>query len=325
MEEHEFVASAKESWGRLAASVSEARRRGVSRLGPETLREMHEDYRRAAADLAYAQTHFPGSGSERHLNRLVGQAHGELYGSAPRRLGGLWRFLSREYPVLLRENGRTLLLSACILFGAMAVGALLMQTDPDAARLFLPAQIREGLTESFAETQRSNESLAGLAPLMSAYIGVNNVQVALTAFAGGMTVGLLTVYALFTNGAMLGVLAAMFGQAGLALPFWALIVPHGALELPAIVIAGAAGLRLAGAILFAGDLPRSAALRAAAPVAVRLLLGTIPIFTIAALIEGFVTPRAIDPALKLGVGVLAGGLLAAYWSLAGRGRAPEPA
>jgi uncharacterized membrane protein SpoIIM required for sporulation len=324
VQEHEFVADSRAAWERLAASVAEARSKGVTKLGASRLRQMHEDYRHAAADLAYSQTHFPGTSTERYLNRLVGQAHGELYGSSPRRLAAIWRFLASGYPTLLRSCWRPIALSAAIMFGAALVGFVLVHTDYALARLLVPEQFRQGVADSFRRSEQARASVSAISPLLSAFIGVNNVWVALMAFAGGMTAGALTVYSLAMNGALIGVLAAVFAQANLSLGFWALIVPHGAIEIPAIVIAGGAGLRLAGSLVFPGDLPRMAALRRAAPEAVRLVLGTVPLFAIAALIEGFFTPLRYGPAAKLGVGALAAALLAAYWGFAGRGLYSRP-
>ncbi len=321
MQEREFVADSQTAWERLAASVTDARSKGVTRLGASRLRQMHEDYRRAAADLAYSQTHFPGSRTQDYLNRLVGQAHGELYGSSPRRLAAIGRFLTSDYPTLLRASWRPIALSAALMVGAGVLGFVLAHTDYALARMFLPEQFREGVADGFRRSAQARESMAAVSPLLSAFIGINNVWVAILAFAGGMTAGVLTVYSLVMNGMLIGVLAAVFSQAGLSLDFWALIVPHGAIEIPAIVIAGGAGLRLAGALVFPGDSPRMVALREAAPEAVRLVLGTVPLFAIAALIEGFFTPGGYDPAAKLGVGALAAALLAVYWTLRGQGRA----
>lgn len=318
MEEREFVAGSRPGWERLAASVTEARSTGVTKLGAARLRRMHEDYRSVAADLAYAQTHFAGGDSETYLNRLVGQAHGELYGSAPRRAAAVWRFLSSEYPRLLRASWPSIALSAALLCGSGVIGYIVSYTDYSLARIFLPEQLREGIGDNFHRTQKVNASLGRLSPVLSAFIGVNNVWVAVLAFAGGMTAGVLTVYAMLQNGALLGVLAGVFSQAHLSLDFWALIVPHGAIELPAIIIAGGAGLRLAGALVFPGDAPRMTALKAVAPQAVRLMLGTVPMFAIAAVVEGFFTPRPFDSALKLAVGGVLAALLAAYWGFAGR-------
>ena len=319
MQEREFIASGRGSWERLASSVVTARARGVRRMGATELRAMHDDYRRAAADLAYAQTHFPGSTTQAYLNRLVGRAHGELYGVAPHRLAAAWRFLARDYPRLLRREWKAIAVAGALMFGAAAVGWIVVHTDGTLARLMLPESFRDVSPQGLAENQRQNAQSAGLYPLIGAQIGVNNVQVAIMAFAGGMTFGVLTVYAMLMNGAMIGVLGAMFTQAGAGLPFLALIAPHGALELPAIVIAGGAGLKIGGALLFPGDLPRSAALRAAAPVAARLLLGTVPLFMLAAAIEGFFTPTGVAAWLKVAVGAVMLLLLVAYVLVPGRG------
>jgi uncharacterized membrane protein SpoIIM required for sporulation len=319
MQEHEFIAGGRASWERLAASVAETRKRGVKRTGAPALRLMHDDYRRAAADLAYAQTHFPGSTTQAYLNRLVGQAHAELYGAAPNRLSAMWRFLARDYPRLLRREWKPVATAAGLMMGAALAGWIAVHADPALARLMLPAQFRDISPQNLAATQQHNVSSAGLYPVMGAQIGVNNVQVAIMAFAGGMTFGALTVYAMLMNGAMVGVLGAFFTQAGAGVPFFALIVPHGSLEIPAIIIAGGAGLKMGAALLFPGDLPRAASLRAAAPVASRLLLGTIPLFALAAAIEGFFTPTGVPAPLKIAVGVLMFALLVAYVLVPGRG------
>jgi uncharacterized membrane protein SpoIIM required for sporulation len=321
VQESEFVDSGRDSWERLARAVQSARRDGVTRAGAPALKQMHEDYRRAAADLAYAQTHFEGSPTHDYLNRLVGQAHGELYGQAPRRLGAVWRFLSRDYPRLLRAEWRPIALAGGLLFGAAAIGYIAAYTDYSFARMLLPPQIREGVTDNFEKTRQANALSSAAYPILSAQIGVNNVQVAIMAFAGGMTFGALTVYAMLMNGALLGVLAAVFAQARLTLDFWAFIVPHGSIELPAIIIAGGAGFKLASALVFPGDLPRATALKGAAPVAARLLLGTVPLFVLAAAIEGFFTPTSVAAPVKLAVGAVMFALLLAYALVPGRGSA----
>jgi len=323
VQEREFIASGRESWERLAASAKEARRRGVKHMGAPALQRMHEDYRRAAADLAYAQTHFPGSNTQAYLNRVVGQAHAELYGTAPHRLAAAWRFLARDYPRLLRREWRPIAVAAGLTVIAAVVGWVAVYTDHTLARLLLPEQFRDFSPRDFSSTQKANAAAAAVYPLIGSYIAVNNVQVAVMAFAGGMTFGALTVYAMLQNGGMVGVLGAMFTQAGLGTAFWAVIVPHGSLELPAIIIAGGAGLKIAGALLFPGDVPRGTALRAAAPVAARLLLGTVPLFAVAASIEGFFTPTAAPIPLKLLVGAVMFGLLVAYVLVPGRGEDAE--
>jgi uncharacterized membrane protein SpoIIM required for sporulation len=318
VEEREFVAGSRPVWERLAAAVQDARAGGIGRLGALSIKQMHEDYRHAAADLAYAQTHFAGGESVAYLNRLVAFAHGELYGAPPKRLSVIWRFLAAGYPRLIRSNWKALAVATGIFIAAVALGFLLVYVDYPVARLLLPPAYRDTVGDSMARGENGNEAMTAVAPLLSAYITANNIQVSLLAFAGGVLFGVLTAYALVMNGLLLGVLAGAFTKAGGAVAFWSLIVPHGAIELPAIMLAGAAGLLLARALWFPGDLPRLAALRAASGDAVRLVLGVIPLLVIAGLIEGFLTPRDIDPMLKLAFGGLAFFLLAVYVVVPGR-------
>jgi uncharacterized membrane protein SpoIIM required for sporulation len=320
LDERTFIEDSRPGWERLVAALDRTRSRGVTSLPVADLRVMNDDYRRASADLAYAQTHFPASDATVWLNALVGRAHGELYGAAPKRAAGLWRFLSRDYPALVRSQWRMVALSAGLLFGAVALAYLLAYIDYPLARLFLPPQLRDTVADRLQSGQQSRNTIASLAPLFAAGITVNNIQVAFSAFAGGITFGALTVYALASNGLLLGALAGVYAKAGLSLPFWGLIIPHGSLELPAIVLAGAGGLVMARALLSPGDLPRMQALREAARPAVRLVLGTIPLFIIAGFVEAFVTPRAIDPVLKISLGAALFALLGAYVLLAGRRR-----
>lgn len=316
MNEQEFVGGSQATWRRLGSAVEHASHHGVASLGAHDLKRMHEDYRTSASDLAYAQTHFPGSAATAHLNSLVARAHAELYGAPPRRIAALWRFLSAGYPRLVRTHWRPVLASSALLVLATVVGFSTSYANPQVARMMLPAQMRDYVPEA----GRAEAELVGIeqAPAMSSAITVNNVRVSFMAFAGGMTFGVLTVYALLMNGAMLGVLAGVSQQSGTGLEFWTLIVPHGALELPAIALAGASGLLLARALVFPGDLPRRAALRLVTDDALKLVMGAVPLLVIAGLIEAFITPQAFATELKLAIGVAAAVGLAAYIALPGR-------
>ncbi len=318
MDERSFIETSSEVWKRLSDAVERARREGITRLEAVEVRRLHEDYRRTAADLAYAQTHFSGSRVSAYLNDLVGQAHAELYGASPRSVAGIWDYVARGYPRLIRKHGRQVLLAAALLFGATALGFLLAHINYPLARIFIPEALRDGVGDSIERGKDTASMMGAMAPLLSAGITANNVQVSLMAFAGGMTFGVVTVYAMITNGLMLGVLAGVFAKAGASLSFWALIVPHGALELPAIVLAGASGLVLAKALISPGDLPRSDALKAVSKEAVQIVLGAVPLLIIAGVIEGFFTPSAADPVLKLAFGAVMAALLALYLLVPGR-------
>jgi uncharacterized membrane protein SpoIIM required for sporulation len=113
------------------------------------------------------------------------------------------------------------------------------------------------------------------------------------------------------NGLLIGVIGAATWKAGMALQLWSFVAPHGVLELPAIFIAGGAGLEIARGLLFPGFLPRRQSLAQAGGRGARLLLGTIPMLVIAGVIEGFFSPSAAPVAMKF---VLAAALFAALLS-----------
>jgi len=324
MQEQEFIAGSKEVWARLEASLSD-RRSSVAELPATELRRLHEDYRRAAADLAYAQTHYPDTRTHEFLNDLVGLAHTEIYGASPRKIVSLWRFMATGYPRLVRTHWKEVRLSAALLLGAMALGLLLAYVNYPLARVFIPDALREGVGDRIEQGADASSISSAIAPLLTAGITANNIQVALLAFAGGMTFGVLTAYSMVQNGLLLGALAGVFAKSGANIYFWSMILPHGSLELPAIILAGASGLTMARALISPGDLPRMSSLRAASPDAVRLVLGTIPLFVIAGVIEGFLTPSNLDPLLKLAFGLMLTALLIAYLGFAGRGGDLRPA
>jgi uncharacterized membrane protein SpoIIM required for sporulation len=155
-------------------------------------------------------------------------------------------------------------------------------------------------------------------PPMAARIVANNISVAFQAFALGITAGIGTCFVLLMNAMMLGGFAAHFTNYGLSYPLWSFLAPHGVLEIFAILVAAAAGLRLGFSLAMPGPRTRSASLRLGARDAVLLVLGTVPMFAIAAFIEGFITPSYLPGAVKIVLGVTVAAVVITYLLLVGR-------
>jgi uncharacterized membrane protein SpoIIM required for sporulation len=146
-------------------------------------------------------------------------------------------------------------------------------------------------------------SIVGIEPVASSSIMINNIKVSFAAIAGGMTAGLGTTYIMLVNGLVIGTVGTLVGQNNLAISFWAFVFPHGALELPAIFLAGGAGFLLARAILFPGKYRRADALKFYGMQAANLVFGIVPMLIIAGMIEGFVSPQpAIPDVVKYAIG-----------------------
>jgi uncharacterized membrane protein SpoIIM required for sporulation len=136
-------------------------------------------------------------------------------------------------------------------------------------------------------------------------VTVNNIQVAITAFASGVLLCVPAVLLLAYNGAVLGMAGGLFADAGELGKFFGLILPHGLLELTAVVIAGGAGLRLGWAVIAPGDRTRGQALGDEARRAGVIALGLVLAFVVAGLIEGFITGRGVPTGLRVAIGVAA--------------------
>jgi uncharacterized membrane protein SpoIIM required for sporulation len=174
------------------------------------------------------------------------------------------------------------------------------------------------MIETMEQRQMWTDSIVTIKPLASSGIMTNNLSVAFSMFALGITGGLGTLWMLAVNGLLLGVLGAATARAGMALQLWSFVAPHGVLELPAIFIAGGAGLEIARGLLFPGLLSRRDSLETAGGRAARLLLGTIPMLVIAGLIEGFFSPSAAPVAMKFGLAGVLFAALMTYLFLTGR-------
>jgi uncharacterized membrane protein SpoIIM required for sporulation len=132
----------------------------------------------------------------------------------------------------------------------------------------------------------------------------NNLTVTFVTFATGIVFGVGTLFYLFINGMMLGVIGAACAQYGMSVPLWSFVAPHGSLELPAIIISGAAGFRLGAGMLFPGGLRWKDSVARAGIEAARLVSGIIPMLVIAGCLEGFFSPSNAPVWLKFTVGGL---------------------
>ncbi|WP_064094460.1 stage II sporulation protein M [Rossellomorea aquimaris] len=284
----QFIKQHREEWKELEELLTSLRK-NKNKTG-KNIDKFQRLYQKAAQNLSYSQTYFPNEEVTSYLNGLVSKSHNLLYKDQISSMKQVRRFFSTTFVGLLFEQWKFVLI-ALGLFMVGAIGAYLsVLNDPLNIYSILPANISQNvdpttLGQSDGEVDSS---------FMSASIMTNNIKVAFLAFAGGVTFGLLTVYMMVYNGIIIGALAALFWHHGKTYEFWAYIVPHGMIELTAIFIAGGAGLLMGYKLFVPGRFTRSFQLKQQAKRSVQLLLGTVPLFVIAGIIEGFITPAAIS-------------------------------
>ncbi len=308
-----YIAVNQATWAR-AAELTRTARRGVGRLAPGELDELLMLYQRSSAHLSHARTYYADEGLTTRLTRLVADVGGVIYGRRARTTRGLVTFFATTFPAAVWHLRRFVLVSALLTSApAFAVGVWLANSD-EAVEASAPEAVREAYVEEDFEAYYSSEPAAQFA----AEVTVNNIQVSILAFAAGILLCAGTAYILVFNGANVGVAGGLFIAAGESPKFWGLILPHGLLELTAVVIAGAAGLTLGWAIIAPGDRSRGDALAEAGRRSVVIVIGLIVAFVVAGLIEGFVTGSSLSTGVRVGIGITVEAAFLTYLYTQGR-------
>jgi uncharacterized membrane protein SpoIIM required for sporulation len=298
----------KPYWNRLEQLLDQGARKGLSSLGRSELQEVGLLYRQIAADLAALREDRGSVHFARYLNQLLARAHNIIYSANKTSPSAIISFFTVTYPRVFRRHWRYVQIALLVFAVSAAVGAALTYQDPD----FKLSIIGPQMVQTIEKREMWTHSIVGIKPLASSAIMTNNISVGFMTFALGITGGLGTIYMMLFNGLMLGVIGMACHQSGMSLQLWSFVAPHGVLELPAIFLAGGAGLRIATGLLFPGYLPRRESLARAGTDAVQLLLGTIPMLIVAGTIEAFVSPTGLRMALKFGMAAALFALLLAY-------------
>lgn len=307
-------------WDRLERMLDQSQNQGLKSLTRTELQELGLLYRQAAADLSTLREDASGRSYARTLNLLLSRAHNTIYTGQKSSAKGILHFYRSTYPQVFRRN-LGLVSAACLLFiiGGVA-GTLISVTHPAFMRQLLGPKMLETIDQHKMWT----DSVVSVKPLASSAIMTNNMSVSFAAFAFGITAGLGTIYMMVFNGIQIGAVGVACWFGGMSLPLWSFVAPHGVLELPAIFIAGGAGLRIAQGLLFPGLLSRRDSVAHAGGEAVRLVLGVVPILIVAGTIEGFFSPSpAIPWQMKFVTAAAIAVIFFSYLSFAARGSLAE--
>ncbi len=285
-------------WDRLSALLVLAERNGVGELSRTELQELALLYRQVAADLSVLRQDSTARNPAAEVNQLLARAHHLVYSSKKTSLSSLFRFLRDQYPAIFRRNLAYVLASLVISLACGLLGVVVTTTRPEFMRHFVGPE----MIATMERHQMWTQSIVSVAPMETSHIMTNNLTVSFMMFAGGISFGLLTLFSLYVNGMMLGVIGAACHQYGMSIALWSFVAAHGSLELPSILIAGAAGLRLGHSMLFPGGYRWRDSVAQGGIEATRLVSGIIPLLVIAGCLEGFFSPSHAPVWLKFTVG-----------------------
>jgi len=321
-----FITEERPFWNELEKMLDKLERRPELRLTLSQLERFHYLYQRTSADLAKISTFSAEPNTRTYLESLVARTFGEIHETRekPHRLALLrWFFVS--FPQTFRRQIKAFWIClAAMLVGGLFGGFVLM-ADPDTKQILLPfAHLHGDPSDRVAEEESAQDDrLRGSKSSFSSYLMTHNTKVSIFTLALGMTWGIGTLIMLFYNGVILGAIALDYVLAGETTFLLGWLLPHGAIEIPAIILAGQAGLVLASALIGWGkSVSLKSRLRAIGADLVNLICGIAIMLVWAGIVEAFFSQYhepVIPYAAKIGFGILELILLILFLARSGRG------
>lgn len=286
MRETKFIQQNKEKWEEFERTLEKPH------ADPDQLNDL---FVQITDDLSYSRTFYPNRSVRVYLNGLAQRIFSDIYKKRGFRFRGFTTFWTKELPLIVYESRRDFLIASLIFGLAFLIGLVSSAMDPDFAEIMLGADYVEMTRQNIAsgdpmavykERGRFNMSLA---------ITMNNLWVAFLTFIMGVIYGIGTLAILIRNGVMVGAFQYFFIREDLFRESFLTIWTHGTLEISAIIIAGAAGLTMGRGLAFPGTFPRMRSFQRAAKRGLTIMIGIIPIFLLAAFIEGYLTRQTATP------------------------------
>ncbi|KQM75114.1 hypothetical protein ASE74_03835 [Pedobacter sp. Leaf216] len=254
-------------------------------------------------DLAYSKTFYPNSKTTAYLNGLASKLHQSVYKNKKEKSNRFIHFWKTELPLIFLQHRKQIYYALAFFLISCAIGALSAKYDDTFVRLIMGDGYVNMTNENIAKGDPFGVYKQENELMMFFQIGVNNIYVALYTFVLGIIFSFGSIVSLFRNGIMLGSFQYFFFSRGLGFQSVLVIWIHGTLEISAIVLAGAAGLILGNSFLFPKTYTRMASVLKGAKDGLKIVIGLIPIFIVAAFFESFVTRHTGMP-LWLSISIL---------------------
>jgi uncharacterized membrane protein SpoIIM required for sporulation len=294
-----FVLTHRPTWDRLDQLVK--RRRSLSGAEVDELVELYQRVSTHLSMLRSAGTIGSDSLLIGRLSSLIARARSAVTGAHAPLSSTFVRFWTVSFPVVAYRTWRWWLATAAVFFGVAALIACWVAGNPEVqSALGTPSDIDE-LVNHNVESYYSEHPGAAFA----LQVWVNNSWVTAQCIAFSVVLGLPIPIVLFQNAANVGLIAGLMFQAGKGGILLGLLAPHGLLELTAVFLAGATGMRLGWSVISPGDRPRGQVLAEQGRGVVSVAVGLVGVLLVSGLIEGLVTPSSLPTFVRVGIGIIA--------------------
>jgi uncharacterized membrane protein SpoIIM required for sporulation len=274
--------------------------------------EMAGQFTDLVNDLGYSKTFYPHSKVTAYLNGLASRIYLGIYRNKKEESSRIVRFWKTELPLVVRKYHREILYAFIIFILFAVIAAFSAAHDEGFVRGILGDSYVDMTEDNIAKgdpfgVYKRDDQLS-----MFLWIATNNIKVSFLIFICGFLLSIGSIWQLFKNGVMIGAFQYYFFAKGLGLASVLVIWIHGTLEISSVIISGAAGMVLGNSILFPGTQRRLDSLKCGGKDGLKLMIGLVPVFLMAAFLEGFVTRYSRMP-VALSVSILAGSLAFVTW------------
>ena len=291
MKSYRFREEREGEWQELDRIVTRAEKRGVKRLSDEDMLALPRLYRQAVSSLSMARSISLDQNVLSYLETLCARAYFFVYGTRASMAQRLASFFRHDWPSAVRNAAWPTLLSALCLFGGGLLAFFLTLQDTEWYWTFHSNWDSRNPDASYEQLRATlyteDTNIADMLGAFAAQLFSHNSTIAVMAFALGFCLGIPTAVLLIYNGVYIGSFFAVFWDKGLGAELTGWLFIHGVTELFAIVLAGAGGFMIGGAVAFPGRKSRMQSLRDTGNRAALVIMGAIVMLFLAALLEGF--------------------------------------
>lgn len=329
LKSYRFRVEREGTWRELDALIARAERHGLRSLDADELARVPRLYRACMSSLSVARSISLDANLLAYLESLSLRAYFVVYGVRADLGQVLARFFRRDFPTAVRRTRWSIALAAFLLLVGVATGWAVTAKEPAWFEAFVSSAMAQGRTpdatgEDLAKTIFDKPDAADQLTAFATFLFTHNARIGMLCFALGAAFGVPVVLLLLYNGLAIGAICAVFAGKDLTVEFLAWLAIHGTTELAAIVLCGAAGFHLGGAMINPGRRTRLTALREQGRTATTLVVGAVVMLFVAAVLEGFGRQLIIDTTTRMAVGCTMLVLWLAYFAVAGRSVSRNP-
>jgi uncharacterized membrane protein SpoIIM required for sporulation len=272
-----FIKKNKDRWERLEKQT------------PVTADEMAKDFTKLVDDLGYAKTFYPTSKVTQYVNSLAAKIYLGIYRNRKEESNRLVKFWKYDVPIAVRKHHLTILLCFVLFIIFFLIGFFSSANEPGFVREILGDNYVDTTEENIRAGNPFNIYASENSFIMWIRIMYNNIFLSFQIFFKGILLGIPCISDLGKNSVMVGAFEYMFQKHGLGFQWICTVLIHGILELTALIIGCSAGVVMGTGYLFPKTGRRFHAFRDGAKDGVKMIIGLVPVFMLAAFFESYVT------------------------------------